>query len=79
MNSMLVVALGAYAAIVTAATTTSASPELGQSLDVVVEIFPGRRANCTGNGQAAAGVKMDDLVGGNHDRQRMGRLRRRVG
>ena len=57
---MLPVALGAYAAIVTAATTTSASPELGLSLDVVVEVFVG--ANCTGKQRR---VKTDDLV--NHD------------
>ena len=59
---MLPVALGAYAAIVTAATTTSASPELGLSLDVVVEVFVG--ANCTGKQRR---VKTDDLLHGNHD------------
>ena len=59
---MALVALGAYAAIVTAATTTSPSPELGLSSEVVVEIFVG--ANCTGKQRR---LKMDDLVGGNHD------------
>ena len=59
---MLLVALGAYAAIVSAATTTSASPKLGLGSDDVVEIFVG--ANCTGKQRR---VKMDDLVGGNHD------------
>ena len=61
-SDMLLVALGACAAIVAPATTTSPSPELGRSLDVVVEIFVG--ANCTGKQRR---VKMDDLVGGNND------------
>ena len=56
---MLVVA---YAAIVTAATTTSASLDVIRSSDVVVEVFVG--ANCTGKQRR---VKMDNIVGGNHD------------
>ena len=48
---------------VTAATTAnSASPELGLSLDVVVEVFDGK--NCVGKRRR---VKMGDFVGGNHD------------
>ena len=40
----------------------SASPELGLSLDVVVEVFDGK--NCVGKRRR---VKMGDFVGGNHD------------
>ena len=52
----------ACAMIVTAATANSASPELGLSLDVVVEVFDGK--NCVGKQRR---VKMGDFVGGNHD------------
>ena len=52
----------ACAMIVTAATANSASPELGLSRDVVVEVFDGK--NCVGKQRR---VKMGDFVGGNHD------------